>query len=195
MGDQSAGPPWADKLGAMQERLSSSLMQGSQFLAAQAFNIGQNTFDFIVNLFIVLYLLFFLLRDGDDLAKRIKDAIPLRAEQQRDLFSKFITVIRATVKGNIIVAVVQGALGGLILWFLGVHSPVLWTVLMPSLAAARGRSRDWYGTAPLFSVTGVTWQGIVMTRSACSSSVSRQYLVQSWSVRHKDARLRCADRT
>ena len=98
-------------LSLMQERLSSGLMKGSQFLATQALNIGQNTFEFIVNLFIVLYLLFFFLRDGDYLSKRIREALPLRPEQQHDLFSKFTTVIRATVKGNIVVALVQGALG------------------------------------------------------------------------------------
>jgi predicted PurR-regulated permease PerM len=101
-------------LGLMQERLSSSLMKGSQFLAAQALSIGQNTFDLIVNVFIVLYLLFFLLRDGDDLTKRIRNAMPLHPEQQRELLTRFTTVIRATVKGNVVVAMVQGALGGLI---------------------------------------------------------------------------------
>jgi predicted PurR-regulated permease PerM len=90
-------------LGLMQERLSTGLMKGSQFLAAQILNIGQNTFDFIVDLFIVLYLLFFLLRDGDDLTRRIRNAIPLRATQQHDLFDRFTTVIRATVKGNLVV--------------------------------------------------------------------------------------------
>src|SRR5688572_13190325 len=151
-------------LGLMQERLSASLMKGSQFLAAQAFNIGQNTFDFIVDLFIVLYLLFFLLRDGDDLFKRIRDAIPLRAEQQRDLFNKFTTVIRATVKGNIVVAVVQGALGGLIFWFLGVHAPVLWAVLMAflSLLPAVGAGLVWLPVAIYFLVTGAVWQGVVL---------------------------------
>jgi predicted PurR-regulated permease PerM len=151
-------------LGLMQERLSASLMKGSQFLAAQAFNIGQNTFDFIVDLFIVLYLLFFLLRDGDDLSKRIKDAIPLRPEQERDLFNKFTTVIRATVKGNIVVAVVQGALGGLIFWFLGVHAPVLWAVLMGflSLLPAVGAGLVWLPVALYFLVTGAMWEGIVL---------------------------------
>ena len=48
----------------------------------------------------MLYLLFFLLRDGDELFGTIKNAIPLRAEQQRAVFSKFATVIRATVKGK-----------------------------------------------------------------------------------------------
>ena len=48
--------------------------------------------------------------------------MPLHSEQQRDLFSKFTAVIRATVKGNIVVAIVQGALGGIIFWLLGVHA-------------------------------------------------------------------------
>jgi predicted PurR-regulated permease PerM len=151
-------------LGLMQERLSASLIKGSQFLATQALNIGQNTFDLIVNLFIVLYLLFFLLRDGDDLSRRIKNAIPLHAEQQRDLFNKFTTVIRATVKGNIVVAVVQGALGGLIFWFLGVRAPVLWAVLMAllSLLPAVGAGLVWLPVAIYFLVTGAIWQGVVL---------------------------------
>ena len=128
-------------LGLMQERLSTGLMKGSQFLAAQALSIGQNTFHLIVNLFIVLYLLFFLLRDGDDLTKRIRNAMPLHAEQQRELLNRFTTVIRATVKGNVVVAIVQGALGGLIFWFLGVHAPVLWAVLMAFLSLLPGRER------------------------------------------------------
>jgi predicted PurR-regulated permease PerM len=151
-------------LGLMQERLSASLLKGSQFLATQALNIGQNTFDLIVNLLIVLYLLFFLLRDGDDLSKRIKNAIPLHAAQQRDLLNRFTTVIRATVKGNVVVAVVQGALGGLIFWFLGVHAPVLWAVLMAflSLLPAVGAGLVWLPVAIYFLVTGAIWQGVVL---------------------------------
>jgi predicted PurR-regulated permease PerM len=151
-------------LGVMQERLSSGLMKASQFLAAQALTIGQSTFDFIVNLFIVLYLLFFLLRDGDGLSKRIRDAIPLSTEQKRDLFNKFITVIRATVKGNIVVAVVQGALGGLIFGLLGIRAPVLWAVVMAllSLLPAVGSAMIWVPAAIYFLVIGAMWQGIVL---------------------------------
>jgi len=151
-------------LGLMQERLSSGLMKGSQFLAAQALSIGQNTFQFIVNVFIMLYLLFFFLRDGDYLSRRIRNAIPLRREQQHDLFTKFTTVIRATVKGNVVVALVQGALGGLIFWFLGVHAPVLWAVLMAflSLLPAVGAGLVWLPVAIYFLVTGAVWQGVVL---------------------------------
>jgi predicted PurR-regulated permease PerM len=151
-------------LGAFQERLSDGLMKGSQFLASQLLSIGQNTFDFIVNLGIVLYLLFFLLRDGDVLARRIRDAVPLHPEQQRDLFNSFTTVIRATVKGNVVVAIVQGSLGGLALWFLGIHAAVLLGVLMAflSLLPAVGSALIWLPVAIYCLVTGALWQGIFL---------------------------------
>jgi predicted PurR-regulated permease PerM len=151
-------------LSVVQERLSTSLMEGIQFLTTQAVNVGQNTLAFVVNVFLMLYLLFFLLRDGDHLSKRIRDAIPLPREQQRDLFSKFTAVIRATVKGTIIVAVVQGALGGLILWFLGIQAPVVWGVVMAflSLLPAVGTGLVWLPVAIYFLLTGATWQGVVL---------------------------------
>ena len=178
-------PGWVsdllDRLGltnlrAMQERLSTGLVQGGQFVAAQALNIGQNTFDLILELIIVLYLLFFLVRDGDDLARRIRTAIPLHADQQRELFNRFTTVIRATVKGNVVVAIVQGALGGLIFWFLGVHAPVLWAVVMAflSLLPAIGSALIWLPVAIYFLVTGATWQGLV--------------LIALWRARHRPGR-------
>ena len=100
-------------LGAVQEKLSAGLMTGSRYIAGQALSIGQSAFDFVANLFVMLYLLFFLLRDEDALSKRIRDAIPLHTEQQRAFLLKFTTVIRATVKGDMLVALLQGTLGGL----------------------------------------------------------------------------------
>ncbi len=148
----------------VQERLSAGLVRSSQFLATQAISIGQNTFDFIVNLFVMLYLLFFLLRDGDDLTRRVRDAVPLRADQRHALFDKFTVVMRATVKGNIVVALIQGALGGLMLWFLGIHAPVLWGALMAilSLLPAVGAALVWLPVALYLLATGATWQGIVL---------------------------------
>jgi predicted PurR-regulated permease PerM len=151
-------------LSSMQDKLSTGLMQGSQLVATKVFDIGQNTLDLVVNLGIVLYLLFFFLRDGDGLARRIRTAVPLHADQQRELFNMFTTVIRATVKGNVVMAIVQGALGGLIFWFLGVHAAVLWAVVMAflSLLPAVGSALVWVPVAIYFLVTGATWQGIVL---------------------------------
>lgn len=141
-----------------------SLMEGSQFVAAKAFDIGQNTFDLVVNLCIVLYLLFFLARDGDDLVRRIRTAVPLHPDQQRELFSRFTTVIRATVKGNVVVAIAQGALGGLAFWLLGVHAPILWAVMMAflSLLPAIGSALVWFPVAVYFLVTRAIWQGVAL---------------------------------
>ena len=132
-------------LSALLQQLSSAVTHGSQAIAAQVLNIGQNTFDFMVGFVVMLYLLFFLLRDGVGLARRIRDAIPLAADHKRELFGKFATVIRATVKGNILVAMSQGALGGLIFAFLGIPGAVLWGVVMAvlSLLPAVGASLVW----------------------------------------------------
>lgn len=151
--------------GVILERVSSSISKGSQFLATQALNIGQNAFDFVVSFFVMLYILFFLLRDGGALARRIRDAVPLESGIKHELSGKFITVIRATVKGNVVVAMLQGALGGLIFWMLGIHAPVLWGTLMAflSLLPAVGAALVWGPVAVYFLVTGDIGKGLILT--------------------------------
>ena len=121
-------------LEGLREKIVKSAMQGSQFFATQAFSFGQGTFDFLVSFFIMLYLLFFLLRDGPELVRKVRTAVPLAEPQKRRLQLKFNRVVRATVKGNVLVAVTQGALGGLIFWFLDIPSALLWAVLMAFLS-------------------------------------------------------------
>lgn len=149
----------------IQQKLSSVAVQASQIIATQAVSIGQNTLEFLVGFGIMLYLLFFLLRDGRSLALRIGQATPLDNEHKKQLVTKFTTVIRATVKGNIVVAASQGALGGLIFWVLGIQGPVLWGVLMAflSLLPAVGAGLIWVPVAVYFLATGAVWQGVVLT--------------------------------
>ena len=151
-------------LGAVQERISDTLKRGSQFLATQALTIGQGAADFALGLVVMLYLLFFLLRDGAALFGHIQDAIPLPPEQERDLFKRFATVIRATIKGSILVAALQGALGGLIFWALGLHAPVLWGVVMGLLALlpAVGAALIWVPAAVYLLAAGSIWQGVIL---------------------------------
>ena len=168
-----ASPAWAsalldrlglESLGAAQAKLSAGLMAGSQYIATQALSIGQSTFDFITNLFVMLYLLFFLLRDEQALSRRIRDAIPLQAEHRQAFLLKFSIVIRATVKGDMLVALLQGTLGGLIFWFLGISAPLLWAVVMAffSLLPAIGAGLIWIPVAVYLLATGAIWQGVVL---------------------------------
>jgi predicted PurR-regulated permease PerM len=166
-------PPWLINLlnrfdvgdiPSLQDKLSEGAASGSQYLATKTLSIGQNTFQFIVSFGLMLYLLFFLLRDGSILSARIRQAIPLSMEQKRRLFGKFTTVIRATVKGNIAVAATQGALGGAMFWFLGIEGALLWGVLMAflSLLPAIGAALIWAPVAVYFLVTGAIWQGVTL---------------------------------
>jgi len=151
-------------LADVQARLSAGLTKAAQFLAGQVMSIGQNAAEFVVSFFIMLYLLFFFLRDGGMLARRMKDALPLDDELQVSLARKFATVIRATIKGNIVVAIVQGALGGFIFWLLDVRAPVFCAVLMMflSLLPAVGTALVWGPVALYLLVTGSMVQGIVL---------------------------------
>jgi predicted PurR-regulated permease PerM len=150
---------------ALQSRLSSALSQASQFLATQALSIGQNTFEFIANLFIMLYLAFFLMRDGETVVNAIQRAIPLSAMDRKELLDKFTTVIRATVKGNLVIAAIQGTLGGLAFWFLGVSGALLWAVVMAflSLLPAIGAGLVWVPVAIYLFATGSIWQSVALT--------------------------------
>jgi len=149
---------------SMQEKLASGAMQASQFLATQAFNICQDTFQFLVNFGVMMYLLFFLLRDGPLLSRSVWRAMPLDDSHKQHLLRKFTTVIRATVKGNVAVAAAQGALGGLIFWILGIQGALLWGVIMGflSLLPAVGAALIWAPVAIYFLLTGQTWQGVVL---------------------------------
>lgn len=152
-------------LAGVQERISKFAMSGSQFLATKAFSIGQNTFQFLLGFAVMLYLLFFLLRDGREVAAAVRAGIPLGIGYKQHLLAKFTTVVKATVKGNILVAVVQGTLGGLIFWVLDVQGALLWGVLMAvlSLLPAVGAAVIWGPVAIYFLATGAIWQAAVLT--------------------------------
>lgn len=148
----------------IQTKLTTLAAEAGKLIAGKAVEVGQNTLGFVVSFGVMLYLLFFLLRDGTRLATLIRDAVPLEKEHKQRLQEKFATVIRATVKGNILVAAAQGALGGLIFWILDIQGPVLWGVLMAflSLLPAVGASLIWGPVSIYFIATGDLSQGLVL---------------------------------
>jgi predicted PurR-regulated permease PerM len=148
----------------LQARITDAIGRGSQAIATQVYSVGQNALDLVVGFFVMLYLAFFLLRDGVALSHRIRTAVPLAPLHRRLLATKFITVIRATVKGNVLVAATQGALGGLAFWFFGIQGALLWAVLMGflSLLPAIGAALIWLPVALYFLVTGAIWQGVTL---------------------------------
>jgi predicted PurR-regulated permease PerM len=150
---------------SVQDQLSEKGGEAGQLLANQAFNLGQNTFQFIIGIFVMLYLLFFLLRDGDRIALVVRRAIPLGDVYKEHLLARFTEVVRATVKGNVLVAMVQGALGGVIFWMLGLEGAFLWSVVMAvlSLLPAVGAGLIWGPVAIYFFATGDFTPALILT--------------------------------
>ena len=152
-------------LDGLRDKITKWATQGSQVLASQAFNFGQGTFEFLISFGIMMYLLFFFLRDGPEVARRVRMAVPLPEQQKRRLQLKFNRVVRATVKGNVLVAITQGALGGFIFWVLDIPSALVWAVLMAflSLLPAVGAGIVWAPVAAYFLLTGAILPGVVLT--------------------------------
>jgi len=148
----------------LQRRLTAALTQGAQLIATQTFSIGQNTFEFVVSVFITLYLAYFLIRDGQSVSQAMRRALPLAPEHKEVLLDTFTTVVRATVKGNLLVAAIQGALGGLGFWTLGVSGAVLWAVLMAflSLLPSVGAALVWAPVAVYFLLAGELGKSVAL---------------------------------
>ena len=167
----AALPSWAsgllerlglDDLTALQAKLTAAINQRGQMFAARAVDFGQDALDLAVGFCIAMYLLFFLLRDGAAVAREIRAAIPLDPPIKARLLERFTTVIRATVKGNVLVAAAQGTLGGIAFWALGVHAPMLWGVVMAflSLLPAVGAALIWVPVALYLLALGQVGKGI-----------------------------------
>jgi predicted PurR-regulated permease PerM len=167
---QAALPQWVTSmltrfgltdLKAIQDGIASALSGWVQAIAPQVFSIGQSTFNFFISLFAMLYLTFFLFRDGKTLIGHLKAAAPFRPSLQDALLARFTLVVRATVKGDVLVAMVQGGLAGLGFWVLGIHATILWTVLMSFLALLPffGAALVWLPFAIYFIANGAILQG------------------------------------
>ena len=153
-----------DDMSGLRTKLSQGFTSSFQFMASQVLSIGQGTFGFFLALSVMLYVTFFLLRDGHEIAARIERVLPLEVGHRKILVAKFVAVIRATVKGSLVVAVLQGATGGLIFWTLGIQGALLWGVAMGvfSLFPAIGTGLIWVPVTIYLLATGAIWQGVAL---------------------------------
>ena len=146
-------------------QLSSGAVAASSMIAQNAVQVGQNTLRFFIMLALMLYVAFFTLRDGHRLVALLIRALPIGDERERQLFRKFVEVTRATIKGNLVVAVVQGTLGGVIFWLLGIPAPLLWGVVMTvlSLIPMVGAGLIWAPVAIYLAATGSWIEALILT--------------------------------
>lgn len=151
-------------LNSLRERAMDSVAEGGKFLAQGTWSLGRSIFSLFIYSGIMLYVMFFLLRDGKHIVAGLIKALPLGDDRERLIFKKFAEVTRATIKGNLVIAIVQGTLGGLIFWAFDIPAALLWGVVMTilSLIPIIGSGLIWGPVAIYMIVTGDIWQGLTL---------------------------------
>jgi len=130
-------------------------------LAQQAY---QKISNFFLLLFVMFFILYYFFMDGDRFVKYAFHVSPLRDKDERVLLERFMSMSRATLKGTLVVAVIQGIIGGLTFWILGIKAAVLWGVLMTLFAFIPliGTAVIWLPAAIILIITGSWIEGLVL---------------------------------
>ncbi len=105
----------------------------------------RGTANFLLQAFILLYALFFFLRDGQGILQGVLRFIPLRASEKDQLLERFVSVTRATLRGSLLIGIIQGGLAGVAFWVSGVPGPAFWGTVMVvlSIIPALGAGLVW----------------------------------------------------
>lgn len=150
-----------------QVRLTQAVGNSASMLTRRAFSIGANAAAFLLAFGVGLYVTFFLLRDGDRIGPAVVRSLPLERSVAERLADKFVSVVRATIKGSGVVAIVQGALGAITFAIVGLPAALLWGMLMAiaALLPAIGPAIIWGPVALYLLATGAIWQAVVVIAS------------------------------
>lgn len=153
-----------NNLSQLRDYISSALLDGGGFFAGRMLSFGQNTLHLVLAFGIMIYLLFFLFRDGRELTGVLRRSSPLTGSHTRRFTSKFTSVVRATVRGNFIIAVIQGTIGGLSFWALGIRPALLWgfTMSVMSLVPAVGAAVIWIPAAIYLALSGLWAKAVIL---------------------------------
>ena len=157
---------------ASQEFLAERLKGVSGAIASRTLGFVGGFVGFVVEVFFVIFTMYYLFRDGERLRAAAYEMVPLSDSKAREIFDRTGEVISASVYGVLVIAVIQGVLGGLAFWVLGLPSPLLWGVVMIflSMIPMLGAFIVWVPAAIFLAVTGhwpkalilAVWGGLVI---------------------------------
>jgi predicted PurR-regulated permease PerM len=137
------------RAGELVGRISTVLLESIQAVTLRTINV--------VLLFLVfLYMMFFFLKDGRLLLERILFYLPLTEKDEQRLLERFVSVTRATIKGSLIIGIIQGGLAGFGFWFVGIEGALFWGTVMIflSIIPAVGSALVWLPATIILAATG-----------------------------------------
>jgi len=126
------------------------------FLVGFASRMTATTAAFLLNLFVMLYAMFFFFRDGHKILERIFYYTPLNDEDETRMLTQFASITRATVKGTLVIGIIQGGLAGIAFWVAGIEGAALWGTIMMilSIIPGIGAALVWVPAVIILYVTG-----------------------------------------
>ncbi|HUE88261.1 MAG TPA: AI-2E family transporter [Vicinamibacterales bacterium] len=132
------------------------------FLANSVSAATRGTVLFFFQFFLMLYTMFFFLKDGPRMLQATMQYLPLAQEDKEQMLDKFTSVTRATLKGTLLIGVTQGGLAGLAFWVAGIDGVIFWTTLMIvlSIVPGIGAALVWVPAVILLIAQGAIAQGI-----------------------------------
>ena len=130
--------PFAENLlperGEMMEQIRQAGGRAGPFLMGALAVATRGTMNFLLQLFILLYALFYFLVDGPAILRTFLHYIPLAPGQKDELLERFVSVTRATLRGSLLIGLIQGVAAGLAFWVTGVPGPAFWGTVMVVLS-------------------------------------------------------------
>lgn len=140
-----------------------------RFLAGSLSGATRGTVTFIGQFFLFLYTMFFLLLDGPAIRDAILRHVPLRGDEKQQMIDRFVSVTRASLKGTIVIGIIQGSLSGFAFWVAGIPNAMFWTVLMIvlSIIPMVGGALVWVPACIILAATG-QWVTGVLLAAFCS---------------------------
>lgn len=136
--------------------LDNTIKEASGFFIEELKKFIISVPNIFLNVFVVLFILFFGFRDGKDLINKIACLLPLKQGHRKEVLKKFNDVTFAVIYGTILVSIIQGAVGGLGFFIVGIRNPVLWGIIMMffALLPFLGTSLIWFPASIILMISG-----------------------------------------
>lgn len=120
------------------ESVGNTAKTAGGFLVSGVTQMTAGTATFLLNLFVMVYSMFFFLKDGNRILEKIFYYMPLRHEDEVRMLDRLTSVTRATVKGTLVIGLIQGALAGIAFWIAGIGGWAFWGTVMVVLSIVPG---------------------------------------------------------
>lgn len=138
LGQQLERIPFIEDVGPYREQILTSAGETvgaiGNFIVGWLGDTTRGTVTFVIHFFLLLYTMFFLLMDGPRMLAAILKHLPMRDAEKEQMKDRFLSVTRATLKGTIVIGIIQGSMSGLAFWVAGIPDALFWTVIMIVLA-------------------------------------------------------------